>query len=250
MAFATIAKVSLLNSVRRPHLYLMVAIFGVLIFLSHFFTIFTLDQPTSMVPEVGVSSIFLCGVLIAIFLGAESLASEIESGTLAILLTKPISRTRVLLAKFTGNLLTAWLALAVLTIVFLITLAIDGKSIDTLTLQALALAFIACAVAGASTLALATFLPFGPTVLASLCLFALGSLSGYLLSLASGFPALLLQVLYAVAPDYDLLNLTNRLCAGVPLTIGAFLWALCYGAIYTAAALTAASLIFSRREVK
>ena len=213
MAFATIAKVSLLNSLRRPQLYLTVAIFAVLVFLSHFFTVFTLDQPTSMVVEVGVSSIFLCGVLVAVFLSTESLASEIESGTLAVLLTKPTTRTRVLLAKFAGTLLTAWLALVVLSLVFFLTLAIDGKPVSPLILQALVLAFIAAAVASASTLALATFLPFSPTILAALCLFALGSLSGYLLSLTSGFPALLLKALYAIAPDYDILNLTNHLSA-------------------------------------
>jgi ABC-type transport system involved in multi-copper enzyme maturation permease subunit len=250
MAFPTIVKVSVLNSLRRPHFYLTVAIFGALIFLSHFFTLFTLGQPTSMVREVGVSSIFLCGVLASIFLSAQSLASETESGTLAVLLTKPISRTRVLLAKFTGNLLTVYIALAVLTLDFAITLAIDGKAFDAPTAQALVMAFLACTLAAALTLTLATFMPFSPVILASLCLFALGSLSGYLLSLVSGFPALLLAVLYAVVPDYDLLNLTNQLHTGAGLPGAAFAWAATYAVAYTSAALTAACLIFSRREVK
>ena len=250
MAFPTIVRVSILSALRRPAFYLAVAVFGTLIFLSHFFTLFTFGEPTSMVVEVGVSSVFLCGVLIAVFLSAESIASETESGTLALLLTKPASRTRVLLAKFTGNLLTVYLALGILTLDFAVTLAIDGRAFDALTLQALILSFLAAAAAAASTLALATLLPFSACVLAALCLFALGSLSGYLLSLTGGFTTTLLRVLYAVVPDYDVLNLTNLLSSGKPLAGGAFAWTLCYGVIYTAAALTAASLVFSRREVK
>lgn len=250
MAFATLIKVSALNSIRRPAFYITVAVFGALVFLSHYFSVFTLGQPTSMVREVGVSSIFLCGVLTGIFLSASSLASEIESGTLGVLLTKPISRTRVLLAKYLGNLVTLYAALALLTIDFMITLALDGEFFDLLTLQALVLAFISCAIAAAVALVLATMLPFGPAVLLSLCLFALGSIAEYLLSLASGFSSFLLHALYIVAPDYSILNLTNRLPSKVPLTGAAFAWSFLYGLLYTAAALTAASLIFSRREVK
>ena len=104
--------------------------------------------------------------------------------------------------------------------------------------------------AAAVSLVFSIFLPFGAAVFASLCLFTLGSLSGYFLSLASGFPALLLSVLYAVVPDYDILNLTNSISSGKPLPNTAFAWSLAYSAIYTAAALTAACLIFSRREIK
>jgi len=250
MAFRTIAKVTVSASVRRPAFYLVVAVFAALIFLSHFFTLFTLGQPTSMVPEVGVSSILLCGVLVSIFLGAQSLTSEIESGTLPVLLTKPATRSRILLAKFAGVLLTAWGAQALLAVVFAITLAIDGKPFDMLLFQSLVLAFAAPALASASTLALATFLPFSPAVLASLCLFAFGSLSGYLLSIVTGFFDVLLSAVYAVLPDYNLLNLANRLSAARPLTAGAFAWSLAYAAAYTAAALAIASAIFSRREIK
>lgn len=250
MAFPTITKVSLVGSLRRPPLYMALAVFGVLVFLSHFFTLFTLGETSSMVEEVGISSILLCGVLVSIFLNAESLASETESGTLAVLLTKPTSRTSVLLAKFSGNLLAVFLTLAALTLVFAITLALDGRHFDTLTVQAIALSFTASSMAASITLVLATFLPFSAVVLASLCLFALGSLSGYFLSLVSGFPALPLTILYAVLPDYDILNLTNRISAGTPLPAAAFAWSLAYGAIYTALALTAACLIFSRREIK
>ncbi len=250
MAFAEITKVSALNSLRKPAFFITVAVFAALIFLSRFLTIFTLGEPTSMVREVGVSSIFLCGILGAIFLNAASLASEIETGTLAILLTKPISRTRVLLAKFAGNLAALYGALALLTIVFLLTLALDSSAISPLTVQAIILAFLACALASALTLVLASLLPFSPAILVSLCLFALGSLSGYLLSLARGLGALLLHALYAVVPDYGLLNLTNHISSGEALPASAFIWSLLYGLCYTAAALTAASIIFSRREVK
>lgn len=250
MAYATIVKTSVLDSIRRPGFYLTVAVFAAFIVLSHFFTLFTLDQPTSMVREVGVSCIFLCGILTAIFLTATSLASEMESGTLTVLLTKPITRTRVLFAKFTGNTLTVFIALAVLTLDFLVMLAVDDKYFDLLTIQAVVLAFLASALAVASTLLLATFLPFSATILAAFCLFVLGSLSGYLFSLSSGLSTVALRLLYLVVPDYDILNLTNQLSSKTPCPGSAFAWALGYGLAYTCAALLAASIIFRRLEVK
>jgi ABC-type transport system involved in multi-copper enzyme maturation permease subunit len=250
MAFPTIAKLTIANNLRKPGLYLTVVIFAVLIFLSHYFTLFTLGETTSMVREVGVSSIFLCGVLMAVFLSASSLAGEIEAGTLEILLSRPVSRSGVILAKFTGTFLTCAAALVDLTIVFLITLAIDGSSIDMLTLQAVVLSFGACAGACAVTFLLASLMPFSATVLISLCVFALGSLSGYLVSLAGGLGAGLIRGFLVVVPDFDLLNLTNTISAGKPLPAASFAWSLVYALAYTSAALTAACMIFSRREVK
>jgi ABC-type transport system involved in multi-copper enzyme maturation permease subunit len=249
MAFSAIVRAGILSSLRKPGFCLTVAIFGALIFLSHFFALFTLGEETSMVSEVGVSSIFLCGVLMSVFLCTGSFSSKTEAGTLAILLTKPISRTRVLLAGVVANLLTSWIALGILTFLFFVTLALDANSLSMLVVQALVLAFLASAVAAGITTLFATFLPFSAALLASLCLFALGSVSGHLFSLAGTSSRVLLGILYSVAPDYDILNLVNRLSSGEMLLASSLVFAITYGIAYFAATLTIASIVFARREI-
>lgn len=56
------------------------------------------------------------GFLIAIVLAMGSIAREKEHGTVAFLLTKPVSRLAFLTAKFTALLITLWLGMLVATL--------------------------------------------------------------------------------------------------------------------------------------
>jgi Cu-processing system permease protein len=67
----------------------------------------SLHDQARVVTDVGLASISLFSVMIAIFLGSSLLYKEIERKTLYVILPKPIRRVEFLLGKYLGIVLTA-----------------------------------------------------------------------------------------------------------------------------------------------
>lgn len=67
----------------------------------------SLDQQRRVVLDVGLASISLFSVVMAVFLGSSLLYKEIERRTLYVILPKPIRRHEFLLGKYFGIALTA-----------------------------------------------------------------------------------------------------------------------------------------------
>lgn len=68
----------------------------------------SLDQQARVVRDVGLASVSLFAVIVAIFLGSSLLYKEIERKTLYVILPKPIRRDEFLLGKYVGIVLTAF----------------------------------------------------------------------------------------------------------------------------------------------
>ena len=84
-------------------------------------------EATRMARDAGLSSVFTCGAVIAVFGTIRSFRREIESGTMSMALAHPVSRTDFFLAKALGAF-TAYLAFVL--IVFLTSLVIvDGAAV-------------------------------------------------------------------------------------------------------------------------
>jgi ABC-type transport system involved in multi-copper enzyme maturation permease subunit len=87
-------------------------LYGVLAFASAvlLFTLalaqLSLDQQRRVVLDVGLASISIFSVVVAVFLGSSLLYKEIERKTLYVILPKPIRRHEFLLGKYFGIILT------------------------------------------------------------------------------------------------------------------------------------------------
>ncbi len=67
----------------------------------------SLNERARVVTDVGLASISLFSVIVAVFLGSSLLYKEIERKTLYVILPKPIKRWQFLLGKFVGIVLTS-----------------------------------------------------------------------------------------------------------------------------------------------
>jgi Cu-processing system permease protein len=67
----------------------------------------SLREQERVVADVGLASISLFSVIVAVFLGSSLLYKEIERKTLYVILPKPIRRSEFLLGKYAGILFTA-----------------------------------------------------------------------------------------------------------------------------------------------
>jgi Cu-processing system permease protein len=74
----------------------------------------SLDQQRRVVLDVGLASISLFSVVMAVFLGSSLLYKEIERKTLYVILPKPIRRHEFLLGKYFGIVLTVAVFVAIM----------------------------------------------------------------------------------------------------------------------------------------
>ncbi len=98
----TLAGNTFTESIRQP-------IYGVIVFasilllsISPFLTMYTLDDDNKLLLEVGLSTLFLTSLFIAIFAASGAVGQEIENKTILTVLSKPIRRPTFIIAKFLG----------------------------------------------------------------------------------------------------------------------------------------------------
>ena len=123
----SIAYATALEILSEPLSLLVLLAALVLTVLAPAFHYHQFGEATRMARDAGLSSVFTCGTVIAIFGTIRAFRREIESGTMAMALAHPVSRTSFFLAK-TGGACAAYLVFT--AIVFLTTLVIvDGAAI-------------------------------------------------------------------------------------------------------------------------
>ncbi len=94
----------------------------------------SLDQQIRVVTDLGLASISLFSVVIAIFLGSSLLYKEIERKTLYVILPKPIARFEFLLGKYFGIVATCAVFIAIMGAVQLLVTAIQAEASTTLVI--------------------------------------------------------------------------------------------------------------------
>jgi len=105
-----VAKNTLTETLRQPIYAVIIAFSLFLFFMSPSIAMYTMDEDIKMLREIGLSTLVLTGLFIAIFSATAALTEEIETKTITTVLSKPIGRPTFILGKFLG--VTAAVALA------------------------------------------------------------------------------------------------------------------------------------------
>jgi ABC-type transport system involved in multi-copper enzyme maturation permease subunit len=88
----------------------------------------SLDQQRRIVLDVGLASISIFSVVVAVFLGSSLLYKEIERKTLYVILPKPIRRHEFLLGKYFGIALTVFVFVAIQGAVQLVVSSVQAQA--------------------------------------------------------------------------------------------------------------------------
>jgi ABC-2 type transport system permease protein len=117
-----IAKNTFIETLRQP-VYAIIIVAALLLFLlSPSLTMYTMDDDNKFLRELGLSTLFLSSLFVAIFSASGAVAVEIENKTILTVLTKPIQRPIFILAKFLGVLAAVALAHYLCTIGLIMTI--------------------------------------------------------------------------------------------------------------------------------
>jgi len=95
----------------------------------------SLDQQMRVVTDLGLASISLFSVIVAIFLGSSLLYKEIERKTLYVILPKPIARFEFLLGKYFGIVATCAVFIAIMGALQLLVTAIQAGASTVLVIS-------------------------------------------------------------------------------------------------------------------
>ena len=115
----SIARNTFIETLRQP-VYLVIIIAALLLFLlSPSLSMYTMSDDNKLLRELGLSTLFLTSLFIAIFSASGAVADEIENKTIITVLSKPVKRPIFIIAKFFGVLAAVALAHYICTIALL-----------------------------------------------------------------------------------------------------------------------------------
>ena len=112
----TLTKNTFIETLRQPIYAIIIAIALFLFFISPSLTMYTMSDDNKLLREIGLSTLFLASLFIAIFSASGAVTEEIENKTITTVLSKPVQRPIFIIGKFFGVAAAVLLAHYILTI--------------------------------------------------------------------------------------------------------------------------------------
>jgi ABC-type transport system involved in multi-copper enzyme maturation permease subunit len=252
MKIVAIAVNTFREAIRDRILYLLVFFAAVVLVFSRVLAVLTVGDRIKIIKDVGLASISLFGMLMAILIGTGLVYKEIDKKTIYTLLAKPIQRWQFLLGKFFGLVLTLLSLTLLMSAVFLMMVYLHTFQLDGRLLLGILFIFLELVLVTAVAM---LFSCFSTPILSSvftLSFYIIGHFSWGLQTLLEktrpGPTKLALRVLYAVLPDLENFNFKTDLVYGLKVLPKFYIFSALYGLAYTLFVLALAVLIFKKRD--
>lgn len=254
---ASIALNTFKESVRERVLYNLVVFALLLIGAAILFGSISVGIEQIILVNLGLSSISVFGLLMAIFIGIGLVWKEIDKRTIFSILSKPVRRGEFILGKYLGLLLTLIINTGIMTLGFYAALLYQKRTLAPSDLLALeAVYFILLQLAIVVGLAL-LFSCISTPVLSAVFTFSLYVVGNFLDDIrwfgqetGSSFVESFTSGIYYLLPNFSNFNAISQIAhgEGIPgyLLISNSLYALLYVSILISAAI----LAFEEREFK
>ena len=214
----------------------------------------TIGEQAKIMKDLGLASINVFGVLIAIFVGIGLVSKEIEKRTIYTIIAKPIPRYQFLLGRYSGLALTLFVNTAIMAVGFILVLVLESVSLDMGLTKAIGLIFLELLLIVAVAVMFSTFTT--PTLSATftLAIYVIGHLTGDLKAMGDKLDNPLVSgmftVLYYALPNLTSFNVKSEAAHGAPISWTYLLVTVSYGMAYAASVMVAACMIFQRRDFK
>jgi ABC-type transport system involved in multi-copper enzyme maturation permease subunit len=252
MKIKAIALNTFKEALRDRILYLLLFIAFISLVFSRLLALITVGDRVKIITDVGLATLSLFGALMAILMGTGLVYKEIDKKTVYTLLSKPIHRYQFLLGKFFGLILTLFVMLFLMSLIFIVILLLHSGGIEWGILLAFLFIFLEMCLITAVALLFSCFSTPILSSIFSLSFYLIGHVSWGLETLIDklkpGLGRTLVKIVYLVIPDLENFNFKTEIVHGLPIPPQVFLYATGYGLMYTLFVLTIAILIFRRRD--
>jgi ABC-type transport system involved in multi-copper enzyme maturation permease subunit len=269
----TIARNTFREAVRDRVLYL-VAAFGILVLLSgKVIGWVSVGEDIKIVRDIGLTSVSFFGAMIALFVGTGLIQREIGGRTIYTILARPVARWEFVVGKYLGLLGTVLIATAGMALVFLVYLATmtslapgdpvgGGETLSAFgwpVFQSLilsggemvvmtSLAVFFSSVSTPILSAVFTFFAYVAGQFAS-SVSLLAEMAAPKDGTGSWIGHALLEFVYRVMPNLDLMNIRDSATHGHAVSSGQMAWTLVYAFAYAGLVLSITCAAFERRNM-
>lgn len=213
-------------------------------------TVFTMQR---VLTDFGQGMMALTLVLLAIFLASSQLTREIERKTVFLIVSKPVPRAVFLFGRFAGTILTLTVLLVAMTALFLVQVKLYGLSIQSYHFwAALGLwleLFAVCSIG----FFFASFAGQLTASVTSVGLYFAGHLANDMYALSeqlSGPARVLARSAYYLLPNLSRVNYRSLAAYEMTPNVGEALVSAAYLLAYSGLFLSAAVLLFQKRDFK
>ncbi len=250
-----IALYSLKELTRKKDFYVFFILLGILMAFFYTESFFGAANVSSYLKDIGLSILLLFSIIITLSFSAKQLPAEIESKTIYSLLSKPVSRTDVILGKFTGSLFISLGSLTVFYLFFVIAVYLKDPGTPALIfIQIYIFSIFLLAMLSTFSILFSLFLTISANMTVTLCLYFLtywfgAKLRDLLLDPHRTFAPVLTAVYY-IMPHFEFYDLRIRLVHGwdpVPLWVMSSVTI--YTLLYTSALLWISSVLFAKKDL-
>ena len=255
------------ESVRDKVMYSLVAFAILLIGTSYMLGQLTAGQDLKIMKDLGLSSIGIFGLFMAVFIGIGLVSKEVERKSVYPLLAKPIRRADLVVGKYLGLVLTLVVNVTVMTAALYAVLAYVGwgenefarqareaPALDPAMLKAVALTLIQLMIVTATAVFFSTF---STPILSAALTFGV-YVAGYFSTDLRNFDQVVssrvvqaaARALYYVLPNLSPFDVTAQVVHGLRVEWRYVAVTSAYGLVYIAILLVISATIFSRRDFK
>lgn len=200
----------------------------------------------------GLDLVFMLGTLMAIFICAFLIPTDIDKRTIYSVLSKPVNRWEYVVGKYFGTLAVIGLLVAVMLIVQMIVLFAAQRYPTWRVLEAGLIAYFGIAVFTSAVLAVSTVASSLTTVLAGVVLWTIGSLqamSHSIIAHTEGASQVMLVAVSAIVPHLNKYDFRVEAAENMVIPLAVLERSLLHGLGYIAVSLIIASLLFNDRQV-
>jgi len=240
------------EAIRDRILYLLLFFAATSIILSRVLALLTVGDRVKIIKDVGLASISLFGALMAILVGTGLVYKEIDKKTIFTLMAKPLYRHEFILGKFFGLVLTLFIMLGAMSLIFLLLIFLHTFRVEPRILLAIAFIFVELVLVTAVAILFSSFSTPILSALFALSFYLIGHFSWSFETLLkkthSGLGRAAGQVFYTLLPDLENFNFKTEVVYGLPVPPAMIGYALLYGALYTLFILTLAVMVFRKRD--
>jgi ABC-type transport system involved in multi-copper enzyme maturation permease subunit len=252
----SIASNTFRETIRNKILYAILAFALFVIGMTFFLADLSVGDFARIIADVGLASVHLFGVVMAIFLGINLVSNEVDRKTIYLILSKPVRRFEFILGKTLGLSFTlALTTLAMATVLFAIHLAYRyGGRVETGIFIASVGIYMELVLLTCLASLFSTFTTPVLSAIFTISLFLVGHLTNYLYVLGdqSGVAAVRWgsRVLFYILPNLENFNWKNEVAYGGLRSVAVLGWPAGYLVFYAACVLGLSCLLFARKDFR
>jgi ABC-type transport system involved in multi-copper enzyme maturation permease subunit len=244
------------EAVRDRVLYNLILFVLLLVSCAPLFGQISIGLERLILVNVGLSSISLFGVIIAIFVGIGLVSKEIEKKTLYTILSRPVRRWEFIVGKYFGLMMTLVVNTALMTVGFYIALLVTAhglKRTDASLLVAIYFIILQFVMIVALTLLFSSFSTPIFSAIFAFAMFLIGTFADDLknfAALSQGMVKWLATGAAYLVPNFSSLNVISLTAHDQTVSGALILFNTFYAFFYSTAVTAGAVLIFERRNLK